>query len=62
MIIRIDKTTALKIDLVINLMASHGILAAARFLGKNEIPLDVSLRILGQTQGEKRKVISSASR
>jgi len=62
MIIRIDKTTALKIDLVINLMASHGILAAARFLDKNETPLDVSLRILGQAQGEKRKVISSASR
>lgn len=62
MIIRNDKTTALKIDLAINLMASNGILTAARFLDKNGIPLDVSLRILGQTQGEKRKAIGSASK
>ena len=61
MITRIDKTTALKIDLAVNLIASHGILAAARFLDKHEIPLNVSLRILGQTQGGWRKIIGSAS-
>jgi hypothetical protein len=48
MILRNDRTTAFKIDLAVNIMTTSGVLAAARFLDKQRVPVDISLRVLGQ--------------
>jgi hypothetical protein len=61
MVTRNDMNTAFKVSLALNLMASHGILSAARFLDKHQIPIDVSLRVLGQAPGGTREAIKSVT-
>lgn len=61
MVPRDDKITAFKVDIAVNMMKVSGVLAAARFLDKQQVPVDVSLRVLGQTPGGKREVINAVS-
>lgn len=58
---RDDKITAFKVDVAVNMMKVSGVLAAARFLDKQQVPFDVSLRVLGQTPGSRREVINAVS-
>lgn len=43
---RTDRLAALQVDLAINLLASHGVAAAARALYEFGLPLEVAHRVL----------------
>ncbi|MFC3458987.1 hypothetical protein [Massilia haematophila] len=55
MIERRDKATAFKVDIAIHMMRTSGKLAVARFMDKHCVPLDVTMRVLGETSGGTRQ-------
>lgn len=61
MIKRQDKAMAFKIDIAIYMAEVHGKLAAARFLDRHQVPLDVAMRILGNVSGSTRPLIRAQS-
>ena len=60
MIKRTDTLTAFKIDQAVDLATSRGVLAAARFLDKQRVPVAISMRILGLAPGGKRAHVRSS--
>ncbi|WP_143084701.1 hypothetical protein [Massilia yuzhufengensis] len=55
MIKRTDIATAFKVDLAVDMAATRGVLFAARFLDRQQVPTGVSLRALGETSGGRRE-------
>lgn len=53
---RIDLTTAFYVDTAIKMRDSNGLLAAARFLDKNKVPLEIAVRVVAITEGNCREI------